>query len=531
MNELQDDFSTLFELLPVGAYRTASSGRQMRANLAMVRIFGFETEAEMLATLKSRERGWYANPSRRAEFRRLLDADGVVRQFVSEMRRDNGQTFWISENAHAVRDSSGQVLYHEGTIEDVTARVEAEASLIAARDAAQAAAEAKAQFLANMSHEIRTPMNAVVGMTDLLMCTDLSAEQQAFVETIRTSGDMLLALINNILDFSKIDAGHLELEHQPVHLGRCLNSALQVTSTPARLKGLDLHSHIDSAVPEALLGDVTRLRQVLVNLISNAVKFTAQGEIAITLSMRAAASGAPLLYGSVRDTGIGIAADRLPRLFRVFSQVDASTTRHFGGTGLGLAICHKLVAVMGGQIWAESTPGVGSNFQFTIPCEAAVAPLPARAPGAAAHNALRLGQQVPLRILLVEDNLINQRVASLLLTGLGYDIEVVGNGQEALDAIASAAGSRCAFDVLLLDLQMPVMDGLQTTEHLCRQHAEAHRPWIIALTANALDGDRQMCLAAGMDDYLSKPIRTASLSQALQRAKAALEKRRAVATI
>ena len=338
-----------------------------------------------------------------------------------------------------------------------------------------------------------------------------------------------LALINDILDFSKIDSGHLELEHLALDLGQCLTNALQLTSGPARLKGLQVHWTIDAAVPKAMYGDVTRLRQVLINLVSNAVKFTARGEVVITLSMAASASGKPMLRCSVKDSGIGIPADLVPRLFLVFSQVDASTTRRFGGSGLGLAICRKLVGLMGGRIWVDSVAGVGSNFQFELPCEAAVAPAPVGGPNVAPSSGLRLGQQVPLRILLAEDNLINQRVAFLLLTGLGYSIDVAANGQQALDAIAASARGGNAFDLLLMDVQMPVMDGLRTSEQLCRTYTDAHRPWIIALTANALEGDPQLCLDAGMDDYLSKPIRTASLGEALRRAKAGLEKRRIAA--
>jgi PAS domain S-box-containing protein len=1048
-----DNFSSLFELLPIGAYRTDARSRQVRANKAMVRIFGYETEEEMLRAGKAHAQGWYVNAARRAEFRALLEAQGSVRDFVSEMRRDSGEAFWISENAHLVRDAQGQVLYHEGTIEDITDRVRAqdmlqltldnagrgiarvdangtivlynrrllellelpeemlaarprmrdvlrfqeergdfgtngelldddarkafaagrtvpdvlavtgrylrrtragllievttqklpdggvvrtysdltaylgaqqaladksralqitldsmsqgiltmdagervkmwnrrflqisgfteellatgptlqrllelqiargdfgpdfklvdpaarsyvsqnvppvrgpvtylrktpdgrtlevrtqplpdggvvrtftdmtdyaaaqealarkeaqlsalvsnipdriwlkdvdgrfmlfnpayqrrfhvreedaigrtahevfgeatgahhrksdliamqmdqplqyedkiadpapgsfhyaeivkvgmrdesgvcigmlgiarditqrkehEAELIRAKEAAEAGERAKAEFLANMSHEIRTPMNAVIGMSDLLLDSPLSPQQHEFAESIRTSGDTLLALINDILDFSKIESGHLTLENVPVNLAECVEGALDFASGPATAKGLDLLYWIEDEVPRQILGDATRLRQIFTNLISNAVKFTKHGEVVVTVSRRQAPDGKALLHASVRDTGIGIPGDSMGRLFQVFSQVDASTTRRFGGTGLGLAICRRLVELMGGRIWVESKEGEGSDFQFDIPCESAAGPNPyvsrrpanlagrrllvvddnatnrqiltlqtrrwgiqaqAAASGAQALQWIDEGQQFdgaildvqmphmdgytlaaelrrrretldmpilvltslgtvgnrpelgiaqtlnkpvkaqalfealsslfefvptasspaalepapaaatankdkprlandyPLRVLLAEDNIVNQRVAQLLLGGMGYQIEIVENGQLALDAVAAANERGAPFDVVLLDVQMPVLDGLEASRRLCELYpGDTQRPWLIAMTANAMQGDREECLAAGMDDYLSKPIRAVGVGEALKRAAGELEARR-----
>jgi PAS domain S-box-containing protein len=584
----------------------------------------------------------------------------VVREDVVP-HPQSGAPMYLELIKTPLRNAQDQCIGLVGIARDITTRKQAEATLMQAKDSAEAAERTKAEFLANMSHEIRTPMNAVIGMSDLLLETPLTDEQREFADTIRTSSDQLLALINDILDFSKIESGHLSLEQVPVNLSECIETALDLTAKPATTKGLDLLYWIDDEVPRTLLGDATRLRQIFVNLISNAIKFTQQGEVVVTVTRRLASDGGPLLHASVRDTGIGIPADRLDKLFQVFSQVDASTTRHYGGTGLGLAICRRLVTLMGGRIWVESEAGVGSNFQFEIPCHAVqtgliswsssgnpqlagkrvlvvddnatnrrildlqttrwgmhpvsvasgaqalvmlqqgehfdvalldvqmpdmdgyelaqrmrqshtAARLPIlvltsqgvdsprskelgvaqtlskpiksaqlmaalaraldRAPLAAAQLPVnsspipatpaqagkrRLADDWPLRILLAEDNAVNQRVAVLIMNGLGYQITVADNGAIALDLLTQAA-SKQPYDVVLMDVQMPVMDGLQATSRIRSELAAGQQPQIIAMTANAMEGDREICMQAGMDDYLSKPIKPAALAEALQKA-------------
>jgi len=527
-------------------------------------------------------------------------------------------------------------------VRDISERKVVESAMEAARNSAEAATRSKSVFLANMSHEIRTPMNAVIGMTGLLLETRMAPEQRDFVETIRLSGDSLLTIIDDILDYSKIESGRMQLERVPLDVRDCVEEAVDLLAARAGEKGLDLCVVIEENVPRAIYGDLTRVRQVLVNLVSNAVKFTAAGEVRVMVSVETVGDGLAHLRFSVRDTGAGIPAEAVERLFQSFSQVDASTTRRFGGTGLGLAICKGLVELLGGKIGVASEAGAGALFWFTLPAEVAPAearpyrsgsvpalaqkrvlivaddetsrsvliahlhawgmlatavasaeavpmhqgptfdvalvdlqladgggvqvarglqemagrrlpivlmtkrgqrpwvddvrfagyvtrpikpsqlfdvlstvfdagPAQRRLLSMALPTAERLATRLPLRILLAEDNAVNQKVALRVLERMGFRAEVAGNGVEVLQLLAQRP-----YDVVLMDVQMPEMDGLEATRQVRLRYPNGV-PRIIAMTANASIEDREACLAAGMDDYLSKPVRAEQLHAVLER--------------
>ena len=387
-----------------------------------------------------------------------------------------------------------------------------------AEQRAEGLAQTKSEFLANMSHEMRTPMNSVIGMTSLLMETPMSEEQRECVDVIRASGTHLLSVINDVLDYSKVESGTLSLESLPFRIDQCVKEVFDLLSPLAKPKNIQLVCAFEE-VPVAIRGDITRLRQILVNLVGNGIKFTNHGEVEVHVYPHEDGNP-PVLRFEVRDTGVGIPAGHEEGLFQAFTQGDTSTTRRFGGTGLGLAISRRLVELMGGTIGVRKNSGVGATFWFTLPAEAvdaSLVPKPARAGGIDTSLASRL----PMRILLAEDNPVNQKVGIRLLEKLGYHPDLAANGQEALDAVR-----RQNYDVVLMDMQMPVMDGLEASRVVVQEYPVQTRPLIVAMTANVLESDRQACKNAGMDDFLGKPVLLSDLHKLLERASIQLGLRR-----
>jgi signal transduction histidine kinase/ligand-binding sensor domain-containing protein/CheY-like chemotaxis protein len=423
------------------------------------------------------------------------------------------ERWWFLTGAGALTLLAGWLI-HRARMRALVARAasleervqERTAQLERSRREAEEAARAKADFLATMSHEIRTPMNGVLGMVSLLENTSLTSEQRECTEIISGSGQALLAIINDVLSLSQIEAGKLELTLGSMNLRRLCEQVIRLFQQTADTKGLDLDLTLDETLPEWYSADEARVRQVLVNLVGNAVKFTERGSVKLTVAGRPAEQNRYTLTFSIRDTGIGVAAEQLPRLFRKFTQADSSAARKYGGTGLGLAISRRLADLMNGSIDAESTPGVGSTFRFLVTLETVAAPAAQNG-----HPRVFLKAVQPMRILLAEDNPVNVKVAVGLLTRLGYSSHVAANGKEVL-----AAMEKEPFDIVFMDCQMPELDGFEATRQI-RERLGDQRPVIIAMTANAMEGDRERCLHSGMDDYLAKPLVLSDLADCLER--------------
>lgn len=504
-------YRSIFENATDGIYQSTTDGRLTTVNPAMARIFGYDSPDEMIEAVSHIGRELYLDPREREEILRRVREEGIVSNVESVGRRRGGEEVWLSWSARAIRGADGQVEGYEGTVEDITERKRAEAELRNARAAAEAANRAKSEFLANMSHEIRTPMSGVIGMTGLLMDTDLTPEQQDYARTVRSSGDVLLALLDDILDFSKIEAGEVRIERVDFGPHEIIEEAVATFEPRAREKGLSFHRLVSENVPGLLEGDPLRIRQVLTNLLDNALKFTHDGEISLEVERTGTTDDVATIRFTVSDTGIGMTEEQTGRLFRSFSQADASTTRRYGGTGLGLAISKRLVELMGGQMVVESEPEEGSTFHFTLPLrllkKAPPGPVAPAKPSSGQNGLTTRGGQ---RLLIAEDTVVNQIVAVELLKRRGYGVDVVDSGTEAVEY-----SSRTRYAAILMDIQMPDMDGYEAASEIRRHEPPGRHTPIIAITAHALHGDRERALSAGMDDYISKPIRPEELDRVL----------------
>lgn len=427
-------------------------------------------------------------------------------RFSSEYRliaRD-GRVVWVQGECQIIRDDTGRPMFLQGIAFDITARKRA-AAADEERRAAEAASLAKSEFLAHMSHEIRTPLNGVLGMIDLVLPTELNDKQRKFLELAKMSGESLAALVNDILDFSKIEAGKLDIESITFDLRKVLEQVKDIQSLKANAKGLQVLCEVPAEVPALVQGDPSRVRQILINLINNAIKFTERGSVTVRAGVEEVGNEHLVVRFGVTDTGIGIPPDRMNRLFKSFSQVDGSTTRKYGGTGLGLAISKQLTELMGGQIGVESEAGKGTTFWFTVKFGHAAEQALTETPTPETPDRLEASPpaacRLAARILIAEDNEVNQIVLSELLADEGYRYEIVNDGKQAVEAVL-----RNHFDMVLMDCQMPVMDGFEASRAIRQNEGTGRRIPIVALTANATKADRDRCLENGMDAHCTKPI-------------------------
>lgn len=447
-----------------------------------------------------------------SKYEKKVLEEGIPQYNISEKLEKNGKYLWLNTNLAPVKNSHNEIIGFIGISWDVTDTKEYEKKLKKAKIMAEEGTKAKSQFLANMSHEIRTPLNGIIGMAQILAGTRLTKKQREYLDIITTSGDNLLMLINDILDFSKIEAGKINFINERFKFKTPFLEVKNLLSVRAEEKGILMYCNINKDVPEYVIGDEYRLKQILLNLTNNAIKFTEKGSININVEYLGKENNKHKIKVSVEDTGIGISKEDIKNLFKSFSQLDASSTKQYGGTGLGLAISKRLVQMMEGEIGVTSKKGVGSTFWFTAKFKEDEAPVKKEKEVLSKDIYNRL-QTEKNHILVVEDNLINQKITAFSLKKAGMNVTIANNGKEAVELF-----QKQHFDIILMDIQMPVMDGFDATKAIRNieksRNSNSQTP-IIALTANAMQGDAEKCLNAGMDNYISKPFKIENLLKVL----------------
>jgi PAS domain S-box-containing protein len=538
LRESETRFRESFQHAAIGKAIVSIDGRWIEVNPVLCRLLGY-SDKEMLQKPARNVTDPEDYPIYDAALAAMLDGTEEFRQWEQRYLHKTNGVVWVLVSKSLVRNAEGQPQVFLQEIVDISERKAADqmlrqmnqklcdsnAQLEEAMERvrrmavdAESANRAKSAFLATMSHEIRTPMNAVIGLTSLLLDTPMGGSQREFVETIKSSGEALLSLINDILDFSKIEAEKVILENVPLNIRACLEDSVKMVAQRAKERCLSLHLSVDPRIPENLLGDARRVGQVILNLVTNAVKFTHHGGVSIHANVLDKNQDSALIQVAVTDTGIGISKEKLIQLFRPFVQADASTTRKYGGTGLGLVIAKRLAEAMGGDVTAQSEEGNGATFTFSFRAEidAVVHPTPKlqAAPSAAPASPAKVipaSENISgLQILIAEDNPVNRKVLLAQLSKLGYGAETVGDGTEAVHRLEEGS-----FDIILMDVQMPKMDGCEATRQIRRLTHNARLPYIVAVTANAMKGDAELCIDAGMNDYLAKPVRVDELKRAM----------------
>lgn len=513
LRQAEEKYRNIFENAMEGIFQSSEAGKLLNANFAFIRMFGYDSLAQMQSEVEDLAQNFYRDPEDWCKFFELIQNRGFIKKFEFQAQCRNGTSIWVSESVRAVKDDQDNLLYFEGMMENITTRKEIEKELIRAKESAEQANKAKSQFLANMSHEIRTPMNGIMGMTELLFRTKLLDEQEQMVEVISSSSAELLRIINDVLDFSKIEAGHMEIIPYPANLEILFHEIVSFLGVTAKNKGLDLAIELPSEVPEIILVDAVRLRQILTNLIGNAIKFTEKGLVTLGLELPEKINiqkKMPFCF-SVKDTGIGIAEKDLKHIFKTFSQADGSYARRFSGTGLGLPISSRLVQLMGGKgIEVRSAPDAGSEFSFTLYLEITSHPQKVNPPKKQEPLHESMADFSKISVFIVEDNIFNQQLLKKTLTTLG--IKTIGIAKNGKDAILQLQKKNQSWNMIFMDLQMPEMDGIEATRHI--RNLGIKTP-VVALTAHALEQDRKICFEVGMDDYLSKPFKIDTIKKIL----------------